>query len=211
MSSALAVMVAFECSRHLIQICALRRVWTSSGFSKPRSGNIREIYMKHSKSPKDLEFDKLIANWKPPTAEDIERVNKLAAPILAELHERGVDAKDLHHIETSISPEIVDFLMRHLTRMSNDGLPNSPGKHSWENMQVQDGIIRSLCMASEPFDGRPLVQCFENTDHVLLRFAILNTIDCIHPHSIDDWLEDILQKPEGQPLRDFKFRIKKSK
>jgi hypothetical protein len=49
-------------------------------------------------------------------------------------------------------------------------------------------VVRQLAVAAEPFDGRPLVELFEGTTSwYFLRWAILNTIACAMPHSIDAW------------------------
>jgi hypothetical protein len=56
-------------------------------------------------------------------------------------------------------------------------------------------IIRALAATRHPFDGRPLMECYQRVNDINLRWVILNTIACSKPHSIGDWIEEITRDP----------------
>lgn len=102
---------------------------------------------------------------------------RLLAPVLASLAEQGIVAETLEEIVQRYAPlpkQAVEIILAALPEMPDD--------------RAQEGFVRALGAAREPFDGRPLKSCYERTYDEGLRWAIINTIALANPHSIDDWL-----------------------
>ena len=66
---------------------------------------------------------------------------------------------------------------------------------------LKESVVRAMGTAKQPFDGRPLVTCFQQTNDEGLKFAILNTIALATPYSIDDGLARIRNTTQGETLR----------
>jgi hypothetical protein len=60
---------------------------------------------------------------------------------------------------------------------------------------VLESAVRALAASQEGFDGRPLVQCFEATQDEGVKWAVINTMVCAKPHSINDWLAKLCESP----------------
>jgi len=116
---------------------------------------------------KDLEMRQLASRL------DVELL-----PILTEFKNAGFSADSLGAIVAKYSPLpdcAVSILLRFLPLCREE--------------RIQDAIVRALGAAEMPFNGQPLIECFESTTNEGLRFAILNTIALAQPHSITNWLE----------------------
>lgn len=111
-----------------------------------------------------------------------ERLDKIEAPILGRLRDAGFPAESIEDLVNKYAPlpqDAVDLLIDSLK--------------TCQEYRIQESLVRALGAADSPFDGRPLVDCFESTSSEGVRFAILNTIALAKPHSIDDWLKKAFQ------------------
>lgn len=122
-----------------------------------------------------------------------EHFGSLECPILDKLRTSGFDAPSITEVVKRFSPlpdEIVDVFI--------NGVENSA------DVKLLESLIRGLGAATNPFDGRPLVKCYENFNDDNLRWVIANTIVLARPHSIDDWIEEALHNPVlGKTLREL--------
>jgi len=100
--------------------------------------------------------------------------------ILLSLAQAGVNADSLAKLRDSgqVPSIAVDVLMKWLWRT--------------EDPDILEGVVRTLGAAKDSFDGTPLARVFDHTDHFGLRWAIANTIACVHPIGLSDWLESRL-------------------
>ena len=109
-----------------------------------------------------------------------QEFEKTLQPYLRSLNSHGFKGESLQEIVKKNSPlsqQAVDILLTSLGAIS-EPLP-------------LESVVRALGASANPFDGRPLVRCFEATNDDALKWAIVNTIVLSRPHSIDDWLSDI--------------------
>ena len=116
-------------------------------------------------------------------------------PIMMQLWEHGLQGATLQDIVRNHAPlpmHVVDILLAGLV-----GLRDS---------RVQETVVRALGAAEHPYDGEPVVKCFDSTTDEGLRWAVLNTVAISKPHSIDDWLTTIAGTPDGATLRDLTVR-----
>ena len=107
-----------------------------------------------------------------------EHFNALSRPILVRLELAGFRAATIQEIVKQYAPlprSAVSILLECLADCSVE--------------QIQESCIRALSAARESFDGRPLIACYKQTQSEGLKFAILNTVALVNPHSIDEWLE----------------------
>ncbi len=119
-----------------------------------------------------------------------QEYTRLEAPMLAEIAALGFMVTSLWEIVNNpapLPPAFVEALLAWLPRFDVD--------------RLKEGVVRCLTAACEPFDGRPLVDCYNHTRDEGLKWAILNTVACAHPHSIDDWLEEIRDTTAGDTLQ----------
>ena len=94
------------------------------------------------------------------------------------------------NVEFPGTDEIVDEFLK--------GVENST------DLRFLETLIRGLGAAARPFDGRPLIKCYDTFKDDNLRWVIANTIALARPHSIDNWLEDALRNPVlGKTLREL--------
>lgn len=103
--------------------------------------------------------------------------DRIYAPVLRELARAGFETPSLYELADYYAPlpsGAVEVLLGSLS-----GLPDDRSKEM---------VIRQLATVAEPFDGRPLVACFDATSDESLKWAILYVISRTKPHSIDDWL-----------------------
>lgn len=128
-----------------------------------------------------------------------ERERHFAAseqPVLQELRVSGYYADSLTDMLDKYCPlpqGIVDVLLKAVANSSDT--------------KLLQALIRALAAADQPFDGRPLLRCYETFNDYALRWAIGNTIGAARPHSIDDWLQEALKDPVlGSTLRDVGFK-----
>ncbi len=124
-----------------------------------------------------------------------EHFGAMERPIVDQVRARGFDASSITEAVKRYSPlpdEIVAVFL--------NGVENSA------DLKLLETLIRGLGAAAHPFDGRPLVKCYETFKDDNLRWAIANTIALARPHSIDDWIEDALHNPVlGKTLRELGF------
>lgn len=119
-----------------------------------------------------------------------QEYSRLLEPLVTKLQELGLQGGSLHEIVQRFAPlpgDAIEVLLAGLVEL-NDA-------------RAKETVIRALGAARTPFDGRPLMVCFERTDDEGLKWAILNTVALARPHSIDDWLSSIAGTPAGETLR----------
>lgn len=107
-----------------------------------------------------------------------DHCDEIFRSIPAQLKVAGFPADSLEDLVREIAPmpeRVVAILLRHLEDCPEE--------------RIQESLVRSLGAAKDSFDGRPLIARFDSTSNEGLRFAILNTIALVRPHSIDNWLE----------------------
>lgn len=116
-------------------------------------------------------------------AELWRRIDEDEAPLLVELEQAGLSLGSIDEIISRgilLDPPIVDILLRSLKTLQIDN--------------NRDMVVRALILAKEPFDGRPLIECFENDSPPhLLRWTIGNTMACARITGIADWLVPAIQ------------------
>lgn len=61
------------------------------------------------------------------------------------------------------------------------------------DIKLLEWLIRALAAARNPFDGRPLVECYAMYNDCNLRWVIANTIGCAKPLYVEDWVKTALQ------------------
>lgn len=105
---------------------------------------------------------------------------RLFAPLLAELRTLGYEGESLETMLPAYCPLPDDFVTTLLAFLPKES-----------EARVCEQVVRALGAATNPFDGRPLVQCFESTNDESLKWAIVNTIALTRPRSIDNWLASL--------------------
>jgi hypothetical protein len=106
------------------------------------------------------------------------------APYVSMLNCQGVCGDSIQHIAEENAPlsnSAVDILLLALMEL--------------DEPRVLETIVRALAAAKAPFDGRPLVKCFESTRDEALKWAIANTIACNHPLYVDEWVKKLCENP----------------
>lgn len=132
------------------------------------------------------------------TRERFARIDKEVAIVDRRLHELGLKGKDFEEFlprYAPLSPTVIETMLTLLPELQYE--------------RVQESIIRALLYSDGGFDGRPIVDCFNNTYDEGLRWAIINTIACARPkpHSIDEWIEEKLEHPYwGETLRNLGYK-----
>jgi len=108
-------------------------------------------------------------------------VLEIEEAILSELSRLGIAAESLQALRFrgDIPPVAVGLLIGWLGRT--------------DNTDAREAIVRTLGAAKESFDGTALARLFDTTRREYLRWSIANTIDCVHPTGINDWLESRLR------------------
>ena len=111
-----------------------------------------------------------------------EQCDAVSQPILAKLALAGFTGSSIKDVGVRYVPlpsALVDILL--------EALPTCPIEN------LQETIVRAIGGAAEAFDGRPLRDLFEGTNSEAVRFAVLNTIAMVRPHSIDAWIRERLR------------------
>ena len=120
-----------------------------------------------------------------------EETKRLQQPILDELQRRGYEADSIHQLKRKYAPlpkDATDVLLEHVGPEVD--------------RRLLESVIRALGASGEPFDGRPLSDCFDAVSDYNIQWVILNTIACAKPTGIDDWIDAILEHDHfGQELR----------
>ena len=116
-------------------------------------------------------------------AKELAILREAEKPILEELSSIGCEGEiwDLPKNYGPLSPEIVALLLKWLPRTDHD--------------RVKESIVRALISTKEPFDGLPLIECFENDESDTLRWPIADTFASGRPMGISEWLVDTVQDP----------------
>jgi hypothetical protein len=115
---------------------------------------------------------------------NVARSQKLGAPILQDLGAIGVTPSSLDRLAHEYAPfseDVVKVLLNWIPRAMDP--------------DIQESLIRSLGAAAVRFDGRPLIEAFENTRSDGLRWAIANTIAEARPTGLTNWLVGAVQDP----------------
>lgn len=115
---------------------------------------------------------------------NVARFQTLAAPILRDLSAIGVTPSSLDRLAHEYAPlpaDVVEVLLDWIPRATD---PN-----------LQESLIRPLGAAGVRFNGKSLIEAFENTQSELLRWAIANTIAEARPSGVTDWLVGVVQDP----------------
>jgi hypothetical protein len=115
---------------------------------------------------------------------------RLMRPLLLRLEQIGVSGTTLQEIVRRFAPLSPDAIQILLSALPEIDAP-----------RPKESIVRALGAASEPFDGRPLIECYEQTRDEGVKWAVLNTIALARPHSIETWLATIRHTPAGDTLR----------
>jgi hypothetical protein len=103
---------------------------------------------------------------------------RILAPILRKLADIGYKAASMEGLVDAFAPlppPAVEILLSSLANVVDE--------------RLKESIVRALGAAEQPFDGTPLVECFDGTSDEGLKFAVLNTIAFVKPYSIDHWLD----------------------
>ncbi|MGO8753387.1 MAG: hypothetical protein ACLQNE_46215 [Thermoguttaceae bacterium] len=103
-------------------------------------------------------------------------------PIMDELRKVGVAAASVDEMVKGyapLSPQIVQVLLDWLPRVQED--------------RIKESMIRALGAAKEPFDGRPLADCFMHDTSETLRWPIANSMAIARPLEISDWLVEAVK------------------
>lgn len=113
------------------------------------------------------------------------RLSEALHPVLVDLAGVGVEAESIHEMVkryAPLPPHVVEVLLKWLPRVEPD--------------RFKGPLISALGAADKPFDGRPLVHCFERDKYdSLLRWPIANTMALARPFGISEWLETAVTNP----------------
>jgi hypothetical protein len=149
--------------------------------SKERGVPANELLAKLNADP---EFQRRQAEKERKRQERQNAFDRLIEPCLNELRSHGFIGESIRDIVKTYSPlpdAAVTILLSSLPALSEP--------------RVAEAVVRALAAAGQPFDGRPLVRCFESTNDEEVKWAIINTVACARPHSIDAWLSEVRKSP----------------
>jgi len=107
-------------------------------------------------------------------------------PLLDTLRSLGFEATSIEDVIQKHAPLpslVVEILLKSLETYQDWVVPEAVIRQNQLDM-----VVRALAAAAEPFDGRPLVKCYETKGNEAIEWSILNTIACAKPHSIDGWI-----------------------
>ncbi|MBX3445010.1 MAG: hypothetical protein KF774_21600 [Planctomyces sp.] len=114
----------------------------------------------------------------------MEQIQNAQQPVLKRLADVG------------ISVEEVSDLFNKYERTPDAAVPVIfESLQTCEEDRILEMLVRALGGARVPIDGRPLIELYKKTWSEGLRFAILNTIAIVKPHSIAEWLAEARQNP----------------
>lgn len=120
--------------------------------------------------------------------EKVKRRKESVKPVVNELKRNGYNFDHFNHGDflnkyAPLNDKIVNILLDYLPKTSNDYLG-------------QDTIVRFLGAVSNRYDGRLLIEVFDNTESNDLRFAIANTIAEANPLNVNEWLEKTIKRKD---------------
>ena len=119
-----------------------------------------------------------------------EEYARILKPLLRQLNELGYEGDSIQEIVRTGTPLVSDAVEILLS-----ALP------SISDARAKETVVRALGASNAPFSGRSLISCFEQTQDEGLKWAIVNTIAMVAPHSIDNWLISIHDTSWGETLR----------
>lgn len=131
-----------------------------------------------------------------------ERGDAQERPILERLQALGFELTEVSEAAGKYGPlpdEFIEVLL--------DAVRQYADVKEYTYSNVLQMVIRALGAAARPFDGQPLVECYENNNDPTVRWVICNTIALVRPHGIDDWIQKALANPQtAKILRDVGFK-----
>ena len=130
----------------------------------------------------DPQFQRQQAEKDRKLAEREAAVAAVVRPIMDDLQNAGITAESIEDMTqryAPLAPQIVQVLLGWLPRVQDD--------------RVKESLIRSLGAAGEPFDGKPLVECFSHDSSDTLRWPIANTMAETRPLGVADWLAEAVK------------------
>lgn len=68
---------------------------------------------------------------------------------------------------------------------------------------VKEQVVRALGASAQPFDGRALVQQFEDCDSDAVRYAVANTLAASRATGVTDWILTAIARPESGTAREM--------
>ncbi|MCM3874434.1 MAG: hypothetical protein ND895_27400 [Pyrinomonadaceae bacterium] len=149
--------------------------------SKDKPITAEELMAKLRRDPEFVAREKSRAQEQ---ALNVARFEALAAPILQDLDAIGVTPSSLDrlaHEYAPLSADVVAVLMNWIPRTTD--------------RYLQESLIRPLGATGVSFNGKALIEAFENTGSEGLRWAISNTIAEARPTGVTDWLIGVVQDP----------------
>lgn len=132
----------------------------------------------------DPEYQKKMAEKQKRKEKKISLNKQAFAFVTSDLRNIGVEVSSINDLTVNYSPlseAIIEVLLKWIPIV--------------EQVDIQDGLIRALCLAEKPFDGKVLTNIFETVkglDASRIRWSIANTIDAVQPNGISDWIERTL-------------------
>jgi hypothetical protein len=121
-----------------------------------------------------------------------KEIERMADPILEDLSSIGITVDSLDNLVKAYHPLNIDatqILLRWLNRITDD--------------RLSEQIIRCLAASDSPFDGRELIEKFENAQSENLRWVIAHTIAESKPYGITDWLLSALMHEDYGKAREM--------
>lgn len=117
---------------------------------------------------------------------------EIEKPVLQNLESLGLKVSsiaDLVRDYAPLGPEVTGPLLSWIPRI--------------ENESVNEGLVRALAAAAEPFDGHALIEAFEKTQSEEFRWAIANTMAEGRPYGVADWLMEVVPDPSYGKAREM--------
>ncbi len=135
-----------------------------------------------------------------------ERVAAQERPIIEGLRALGFELSEVSEAVRKYAPLPDEFVAVLLDAVKQIG-----DLDEYTHSNVLEMIIRALGAAARPFDGRPLVECYEKNTDPTVRWVICNTISLVRPTNIEDWVQKALADPQiSKTLRKLGFKSRKS-
>lgn len=130
-----------------------------------------------AKLENDPDYQRRMAEKERVRQERKARRDESLSPYLDKLHQLGMQSRTLEELVREYAPlpdDAIEVLLSALSALSDP--------------RAQETVVRALGAAENPFDGRPLAECFDSTRDEGLKWAIANTIALTRPRFIDVWL-----------------------
>ena len=117
---------------------------------------------------------------------------EIERPVLQDLESLGLKVSSITDLVRDYAPlgsDVTNLLLSWIPRI--------------ENESVNEGLVRALAAAAEPFDGCALIEVFENTQSEEFRWAIANTMAEGRPYGVADWLMEVVPDPSYGKAREM--------